>query len=611
VRRERGVKRLGWASWRRLLRYALADAKGWTALVAVTLLSSAFGLLQPWPMQVMVDHVLGGLPLAGALAWAADCVSGGNTPQGILVGVVLSGLGIFAVNSLLDVFLTRAWIRVGQRLVYAVAADLFARVQRRSLIFHCRHPVGDLMSRITGDSWCVYKVMDTFLFMPLFALTTTAAMVVVMLRIDVVLTLLAVAVVPLMVGAAVVLGRPMRVAARARREIEALIQAHVQQTLLGIPVVQAFAQEDREQQRFQQYTRDAVRALRRGTVVGSLAGLFSGLGSTLGTGAVLWLGAHHVLEGRLSLGDLLVFLAYLGALQTHLKALTGMYGTLQELSASGERVLELLETEPEVREKPGALALPIALGVVRLEGVTFGYEPGRPVLRGLTLEVQPGQTVALVGATGAGKTTLASLIPRFFDPWQGRVLIDGQDARDLKLADLRSQVGLVLQEPFLFPMTIAQNIAYGNLHASPDDIEVAARAANIHDYIAGLPQGYDTPVGPRGLTLSGGERQRLAIARALLKNAPMLILDEPTSALDAETEQLLLQALSRLMRGRTTLIIAHRLSTVQRADRIVVLQDGTIAEAGTHPELLARGGLYARLCAIQAGAGQHQLAGQP
>jgi ATP-binding cassette subfamily B protein/subfamily B ATP-binding cassette protein MsbA len=285
-----------------------------------------------------------------------------------------------------------------------------------------------------------------------------------------------------------------------------------------------------------------------------------------------------------------------------MKAFTGIYGSLQEIGASVDRVLELLDAEPEVKDRPGAVALPGVRGHVRLEGVTFGYEPGRPVLCDVSLEVLPGQTVAVVGATGAGKTTLVSLVARFFDPWAGRVTLDGHDLRDVRLRSLRDQVSLVLQEPFLFPFSIAENIAYGRPGASRAEVEAAARAANLHDFIARLPHGYETVVGERGATLSGGERQRLSIARALLKDAPVLILDEPTSALDAHTEQLLLGALRRLMEGRTTFIIAHRLSTVRDADRIVVLQDGQIAEAGTHAELLERAGVYARLYHTQAGS---------
>jgi ATP-binding cassette subfamily B protein len=539
--------------------------------------------------------------MSGPVAGVVNLLPGGRTPRGLLAWVAMAGLAIYAANCAADVGLTRAWVRVGQRMVYRLAADLFATLQRRSLLFHSRTSVGDCLSRVTGDSWCVYKIVDTLFFTPKYALIMIAGMVVVMAQMDVGLTLLSLAVAPLMAGSAVVLGKPVRAASRRRREVESRIQAHVQQTLTGMPVVQAFTQERRQKRLFRLFSRDAIRAQRRSTLIGSLSGLTSGLTVTLGTGVVLWIGARHVLHGRLSLGGLLMFLTYLGSLQAQLKALTGVYSSLQEIGASTDRVLEVLGSEPEVADAPGAARLRRAAGHVRVEAVTFGYDPGRPVLRGVSLDLPAGRTVAVVGATGAGKSTLAGLVPRLFDPWAGRVSLDGRDVRGLRLRDLRARVAVVLQEPFLFPLSVAENVAYGRPGASRDDIEAAARAAGAHPFIERLPRGYDTVVGERGATLSGGERQRLSIARAFLKDAPVLILDEPTSALDAETESLLLGALRQLSEGRTTLIIAHRLSTVRHADRIAVLHHGQVAEEGTHDELMALVGRYAHLYTIQFG----------
>ena len=581
--------------YRQLLRYARPQRGFFLLIFLLTVVSSALLALQPWPMKIIVDHVLGTSPLPGVL----QDVLGAPGPMALLAFAVVGGLALFLISSALEAVLTWSWTVAGRRMVYALAEDLFARLQRQSLVYHASHQVGDTMGRVTVDSWAVYHVLDTLLFAPGHALLTMAGMIFLMAQVDSTLTVLALLIAPFMVGASFLVGKPLRAAAKLKREIETRIQSHLQQTLTGIPVVQAFTQEDREHARFEQFAEAAIRAQQRSTLVGSINSLSSGLVTTLGTGVILWVGAHHVQQGTLTIGGILLFLVYLGSLQAQIKVLANIYTALQGFSASVERVLEVLRANPDVAEKSAARAISRAGGAIEFQDVVFGYQPGRPVLNGVSLKVKSGETVAIVGHSGAGKTTLVNLVPRFFDPWQGAVTLDGLDLRDVQLRSLREQIAIVLQEPFLFPVSVAENIAYAKPNASRQEIEGAARIANAHEFIQRLPQGYDTPLGERGSTLSGGERQRLAIARAILKDAPLAILDEPTSALDAQTEQSLFEALERLMEGRTTLIIAHRLSTVRRADRIVVLDGGQIAESGTHDELMAGGTLYPQYHNVQ------------
>jgi ABC-type multidrug transport system fused ATPase/permease subunit len=582
-------------NYRRLLLYARPHWRLFVLIAFLTIAASLLAAAQPWPMKLLADHVLGKTPLPPFLQRGLEALSIQPTASALLVIIVSGGLALFALHSLLDVGLTWAWTLGGRHMVYSLAEDLFGRLQRRSLLFHTRNSVGDTMSRVTTDSWCVYQVVDTLLFAPGHALLTMIVMIVLMAQLDATLTLLSLIVAPSIVGASFLVGKPLRAAAKLKREIESRIQSHIQQTLTGIPVVQAFVQEEREQERFHRFADAAIVAQQRSTLIGSINSLSSGIITALATGVILWVGARHVRDGTLTIGGLLAFLFWFSLVQTQMKVFADIYTKLQGLSASVDRVIEVLDAVPEVIDQPSAVSPLSVHGHVRFEHVTFGYEPGRPVLRGLSLEATPGQTLAIVGATGAGKTTLVNLVPRFFDPWEGRVSLDGRDLRSVRLKSLRDQIAIVLQEPFLFPLSIADNIAYGKTRASRDEIQAAARAANAHEFITGLPQSYDTVIGERGATLSGGERQRLSIARALLKNAPVLILDEPTSALDAATERSILEALERLMKGRTTFLIAHRLSTVRHADRIVVLKDGCIAESGTHDALLARGEVYAHL----------------
>src|SRR5947207_5557242 len=583
------LTRYAWRRWLELL-----------VVVGTMLFKIVLDVLKPWPMIFLVDYVLQGKITSPIFPRLVVLLPGAHTPENLVGWAVGATVLIFLLSWSVGLANAYANITLGLRMVYCLAADLFAKLQQLSLHFHLRQSVGDNIRRVTTDCMCVSIIVKDALLPVMSALISLMIMFVILWGIDATLTLLALAVVPYMAIVFHLYAQRMMDGSYQQQEIEGRVYNIVEQTFSAIPAVQAFGSEELNDQRFKRATRDALAATLSLTNVQLQFKSLIGLATAAGTAGILWVGTQHALHG-LSIGAILLFLSYLGSLYAPLEAMMYSTSTIQGAAGSAKRVREILQTEQEVRDKPGAPALSSVRGHVRIAHVTFGHEPGRPILRNVSLEARPGETVAIVGATGAGKSTLVSLVPRFFDPWEGRVVLDGHDVREVQLKSLRHHIALVLQEAFLFPLTIAENIADGRPGSTLAEIEAAARAANAHEFIQRLPNGYQTVIGERGATLSGGERQRISIARALLKDAPVLILDEPTSALDVVTEGALLDALDRLTQGRATFIIAHRLSTVRRANRIVALKDGQIAESGTHEELLARGGVYAGFFHTQFG----------
>ncbi len=571
------------------------------AILVLDLLATPLALLTPVPLKLAVDHVVGPAPLPGPLA--------GLLPSA-LAGSRLGLLGVVAAMQVAVLLLLHlrdwAWYvlraRAGEGVTLAFRTRLFRHAQRLSLAFHDRRGTADAIYRIQWDAPSIQWLTIDGLIPFVAAAVMLVTMVGVIAWIDLRLAVVALAVAPVLFALSRAFDRRTRHRYHHVKDLETRALGVIQEALGALRVVKAFGREDSEQQRFLERAAAGMRARLRLSVLEGGFGLLVNLTTAVGGAVVLFLGIQQVLAGTLSLGALLAVLAYLGQLYRPLETISRQVASLQDSMAGVRRALELLDQVPEVRERPHARSLPRAAGAVEFRRVSFAYER-RPVLREVSFRVAPGTRVGIVGPTGAGKSTLVSLLARFYDPTDGQILLDGRDIRDYRLADLRRQFAFVLQDPVLFSTTIRENIAYGRPGASLDEVQAAARAANADGFIAALPEGYDTVVGERGLTLSGGERQRLAIARAFLKDAPLLILDEPTSALDARTEGLVVDALERLIRGRTTFTIAHRLSTLRHADWLLVLDHGRLVAAGPPSEVLGPDGLVPALRAADGPRG--------
>jgi ATP-binding cassette, subfamily B, bacterial len=573
----------------------------WKALVVALLAvlgETLADVLEPWPIKIVVDNLLQSKKLPGQWSALVFSLFGSNTFAILnfaLAAVILIAV-VGAVSSYTEKYLTTS---VAQWVAHELRRMMYQRIQRLSLAEHGESRTGDLLTRVTGDIDAIQDFINSALLGIVINLLTLGGMLGVMFYINWRFTLIGLSVAPVLFLVVYFYSKRIKTASRLVKKKESELLSGVSEVLTSIQVVQAFAREDYEDRRFNWESRQNVVAGLQARSVKARLSPITDIIVAVGTCLVLGYGARLVFAGQLSTGELIVFLMYLGKTYKPMRDLSKMTNTVSKAAISFERIQELLEFESRVADLPGARQATEFRGQVEFDRVSFSYDGVTPVLKDVSFQIEPGQIAAIVGPSGTGKTTIAGLIPRFFDPQSGSVRIDGTDVRQFTLKSLRDQVSFVLQDTLLFRGTIWENIAYGRPDAEIEDTVRAAELAHAHEFIVNMPLSYATMVGERGVTLSGGQRQRIAIARAIVRNSPILILDEPTSGLDAASEQAVSRALEHLMKGRTTLVIAHHLATIRHADVIFVIKDSEIVERGTHEALLAHGGVYAELYAIQ------------
>ena len=592
LRRRQGLFQTFWP-------YARPYRWGIGLALAILILDTLTDLASPWPIKLIFDNVLLSKPLRSPWSLIIPPTLVHNQP--LFFAALCGTLLVLALISAISSYVGMRIVAVtGQRVIFKLRCALFAHLQQLSPAFYDRQRLGDLLTHLTSDVQSIQDMLVTGLPTLLLNVMVIVGILSVLLIISPLFGVLGLVIALFVYLVLRWYLRKLKQTARKMRHQDGDANAIAQENLLGIRVVQAFGMEAHAQQRYEEGIRRSL--LQLGV---STARLRSGLPSTvglltdLGNLLVLVTGGVLIIQRRITIGDVLVFSAYLRTMYGPMRQLGRLSDTFTRGSASAERVIDLLQTAPVIADRPTAVPAPKLRGAISFHHVSFGYDPHHPVLHDISFNVRPGKMVALVGYTGAGKSSILHLIQRFYDPQKGQICIDGQDIRDYTLASLRQQISLVPQEPMLFRASVRENIAYGRPQASEAEIIAAAQAAYADTFIRQLPQGYETILEERGVGLSGGERQRLAIARAMVRQAPLLLLDEPTVALDAQAEQIIVQALERLMVGRTTLVIAHRLSTIQRADLVLVIDKGRIVEAGTPAELLAARGHYYQLYTLQ------------
>jgi subfamily B ATP-binding cassette protein MsbA len=569
----------------------------WWAMLAMVL-DASLTVFRPWPLKVVIDRVLSHRPTRVPFlsVWLDNTTL---SRMHILYGACAATLLIALSTGLLTYWYTRTLGIVGQRFVFDLRCRLFAHMQRLSLRFHDTQRRGDLITRLTSDIQAIQDLISNGLIILGSNAFLLIGMLALMFWLNWQFAFVALAVAPLLFWTVFRYTHRIKVAAREARVSTGLLASLAQETLASIRIVQGLAQEEQQNDRFQTQSETNLRSYLEGVRyqarVAPLVDFFAAVGLAL----VMWFGATHVMQGHLTTGDMVVFFAYVTNLYSPMKALARLSYVTSKASVAAERIADVLRVRSEVTDRQGAREVSQLKGEIEFRDVSFEYQSGQPVLSRINLHIAPGEKVAIVGATGAGKSTLISLIPRLYDPSSGAVSIDGQDIRNYSVQSLRAQISLVLQDSLLFSGTIRENIAFGRPDASDEELVAAAVVANATEFIDMLPDGYETLVAEGGTTLSGGQKQRIAIARAILRGSPILILDEPTSGLDAASERTVIDALERAARGRTTLLIAHRLTTVRLADRIIVLDKGRIVEEGPHQELLSLRGKYAHLYSLQ------------
>jgi len=556
-------------------------------------------LLEPWPLKIVIDNLLQGRPLHGWVGAAAGWFGAGRLAvlnfAVLAVAVIAAGA---AASAYLQSYLTT---NVGQWVMHDLRRVLYHHIHRLSLAEHDATRTGDLISRVTSDIQTIQDFVTSALLEILTSVLVLAGIVGVMLYLNWRFTLISLSIAPLLFLVVFFFTRRIKKASRDVRKKEGELLSIVQEVFSSIRVVKAFAREDYEERRFERQSLDNVETTLAARNIKMLLAPVVEIIVATGTCLMLWYGARLVMANQLTAGALVVFLLYLGKMYKPMRDLSKMTDTVSKAGVAFERIREVLETEGGIRDARNARRASPFKGAIEFSHVSFGYTADSLILDDVSFAIGPGQVAAFVGPTGGGKTTIINLVARFYDPVSGTVSIDGKDIRTLTIRSLRDQISFVLQDTLLFRAPIWQNIAYGRPDATRAEIIRAAELANAHEFITEMPDGYDTMVGERGVTLSGGQRQRIAIARAVIRNTPILILDEPTSGLDAQSEQAVFEALDRLMKGKTSIVIAHHLNTILHADAIFVVKDNHLTERGTHDELLAAGGFYAELYGIQSG----------